>query len=140
MTIVIRHCPVCGFTRDNEMAFDGDEGFYIGVICPCCGNEYDVTDDLEAEFLMEWFENGIISSAEQILLMKPPAEGIIEKELAYTLLRLKWISDGEKWWSKSKAALTTWSKEKAAEQLLNIGVVYTDYVAVLKQNGVDVVG
>ena len=53
----------------------------------------------------------------------------IPKEIAYKLLRAKWINNGCKWkWNDKNEKPNDWSMEKAKEQLENINININDYL------------
>jgi hypothetical protein len=60
-------CPICGYAKLSEPAYD-DHGCASYDICPCCGNQFGYSDAgfSHEKLRREWIENGCIWSSQVV--------------------------------------------------------------------------
>lgn len=103
------------------------EEFATGEICPCCGNESGFDDHILAEELVKFSDEDFAAAKlKKSELEKYP---LISLDIAYHLLRAKWIVQDCKWkYNMRNEKPGNWGIEKAEEQLKNIDVNINDYL------------
>ncbi len=106
------NCPICG----NVM----EDGFHRGDICPCCGNESGFNDDITRDDLHEKFDRSVFEKFSEQIESALSKSDILDKEIAWKLLRVVWAKNGCKW--KRGSAPIRWDKEKGKQQLHNAGI------------------
>ncbi len=111
------NCPICG----NSM----EEGFHLGDICPCCGNESGFGDDITCDELIEKFEQSVLEKFSEQIKEELSRSAILDKTTAWMLLRTKWIRGGCRW--KYESMPIGWDEEKGKQQLLSIGFDINEY-------------
>jgi hypothetical protein len=102
-------CYICG----NKLS----DRFVAGEICSCCHNEAGFDDDilkseLDDKFIDVDFVQARINKKDLMQYEKIPVE------IAYQLLRAKWINGGCIWHNKDKQP-DNWNLDKAKEQMKN---------------------
>ncbi len=127
------NCPVCGCLNYDDIAEDERD---IGDICSCCFNEYEVDDyitlsDLKSilqdETIIDYdfFINAIEIVRERNRL-EDGADTTIPVELAYEVLRRRWINDGMLNHIDCDNPVQL-DVETARKQLAEIGIDLDDY-------------
>jgi len=116
------NCPICGYETKNP------EGYFIGIICGCCGNEMDVDNDITPDEIKR-FGTIIIDKANEINLnLSHFDNNTLPKDVANSLLRLVWVAKGCPWiYTGRKEKPQEWSLEAAKKQLQSIGLDIEDY-------------
>lgn len=120
-------CPICGCILNYD--------FNQYTICPCCGNQGNVTDDInktEAIKKDEEYYYFILSKLNELYQdnKEAPKEmrdyldsTVYTKEEAWEMLRNEWIQKGFKWKNSNKDEKPLgWNEKMAKEQLKNIKI------------------
>lgn len=107
------YCPICGNILPGS--------FSLAYICPCCGNEADVDDDIVFEDFNKFSEIDFLNSKVSKNELENYTDISIPRNIAYKLLRAKWIRNGCKWYD-TEVEPTDWNIKKAKEQLENINI------------------
>jgi len=110
------NCPICGYETKNP------EGYFIGIICGCCGNEMDVDNDITLDEIKR-FGTIIIDKANEMNLdLSHFDNNTLPKNIANSLLRLVWVAKGCPWiYTGRNEKPQEWSLESAKTQLQSIG-------------------
>lgn len=112
-------CPICGNRLLDEFA--------TGDICSCCGNESGFDDDILSEELVKFSDEDFTAAKlKKSELEKYP---LMPLDIAYHLLRAKWIVQGCKWkYNMRNEKPDSWGIEEAEKQLKNIDVNINNYM------------
>lgn len=111
-------CYVCGW--------DFKENYSGGDICPCCGSEYDFSDCLEKEEILEKYCG---NDKEKLHIMAPELDGVdgeeeVASDITWRFLRLAWVKKGCPFkWAKEEG-IENWTIKDAKKQLDVIGYKY----------------
>ena len=119
-------CAICGW--------DFKEYYSIGDICACCGNEYDFSDCLFKEEILEKY----CSDRKKIHSIAPEIDDMDDEEEApidvtWRFLRLSWVKKGCPFkWAKHEG-IENWTIEDAKKQLSVIGYKYDTLVRLAEE-------
>ena len=115
-------CYVCGW--------DFKEYYSGGDICPCCGSEYDFSDCLEKEEILEKYCG---NDREKLHIIAPEVDGVddeeeVARDITWRFLRLAWVKKRCPFkWAKEEG-IENWTIEDAKKQLDVIGYKYDSLV------------
>ncbi len=122
---MVYFCPICGCKLENDF-----NQYY--VICPCCGNQGNVNDDINKKDFIKQDEEKyyrVLMELKELIDNRKdvPREmrdylelTVYTKEEAWTILREEWINKGYTWVNDDKPA--EWNEEMAKKQLENINI------------------
>ncbi len=107
-----KNCPICGYkTKDPE-------GFFIGIICGCCGNEICFDDDITSGEIKRFGPIIINKTKEMNLDLNHFENDTLPLSVAHSLLRLVWVAKGCPWiHNDRKEKPKEWDLEVAKIQL-----------------------
>lgn len=116
-------CYICGW--------DFKEYYSGGYICSCCGSEYDFSDCLEKEEILEKYCS---NDREKLRIMAPELDEVRDEEyvandIAWRFIRLAWVKKGCPFKRAKKEGIEHWSIEDAKKQLAVIGYKYDSLVS-----------
>jgi hypothetical protein len=115
-------CYVCGWNFK--------ETYSGGDICSCCGSEYDFSDCLEKEEILEKYCG---NDKEKLHIIAPELDGVddeeeVARDITWRFLRLAWVKKGCPFkWAKEEG-IENWTIKDAKKQLDVIGYKYDSLV------------
>ncbi|MBQ3546632.1 MAG: hypothetical protein IJA34_16860 [Lachnospiraceae bacterium] len=119
-------CAICGW--DFKKYYSG------GDICPCCGKEYDFSDCLFKEEILEKY----CSDRKKIHSIAPEIDDTddeeeVPRDVTWRFLRLAWVKKGCPFkWGK-REGIENWTIEDAKKQLSVIGYKYDTLVRLAEE-------